>query len=230
MGRPSLAATANAAVSTRLSLRMQQKTSKLFPVNVELFRSTTQAACPRRAAWPGSRGGSVMTTATRYVTRARSVIMKIPGGGFGYCHPRTIGAAEILVGMWGGLPQRPSALSGLLVGSVAVRGGGDALLGRPRHPSVERPELACGTPREPPRTKTYPSAADTRRRCALLCPVLPTGVDGLAGEDQRSSRGRGRPAPSHTTGHAGPHPAVRQAVGLRRCQVWLKVFRPRRFQ
>ena len=38
------------------------------------------------------------------------------------------------------------------------------------------------------------------------------------------------PAPSHTTGHAGPHPAVRQAVGLRRCQVWLKVFRPRRFQ
>jgi len=45
----------------------------------------------------------------------------------------------------------------------------------------------------------------------------------------RSGRG-GRPAPSHTTGHAGPHPAVRQAVGLRRCQVWLNVFRPRRFQ
>ena len=45
-----------------------------------------------------------------------------------------------------------------------------------------------------------------------------------------SSRGRGRPAPSHTTGHAGPHPAVRQAVWLRRCQVWLRVFRPRWFQ
>ena len=45
-----------------------------------------------------------------------------------------------------------------------------------------------------------------------------------------SGRGRGRPAPSHTTGHAGPHPAVRQAVGLRRCQVWLRVSRPRRFQ
>ena len=45
-----------------------------------------------------------------------------------------------------------------------------------------------------------------------------------------SGRGRGCPAPSHTTGHAGPHPAVRQAVGLRRCQVWLRVFRPRRSQ
>ena len=39
-----------------------------------------------------------------------------------------------------------------------------------------------------------------------------------------SNRGRGRPAPSHTTGHAGPHRAVRQAAGLRRCQVWLRVF------
>ncbi len=45
-----------------------------------------------------------------------------------------------------------------------------------------------------------------------------------------SGRGRGRPAPSHTTGHAGPHPAIRQAVGLRLCQVWVKLFRPRRFQ
>ena len=34
----------------------------------------------------------------------------------------------------------------------------------------------------------------------------------------------------HTTGHAGPHPAVRQAVGLRRCQVWVRGSRPRRFQ
>ena len=45
-----------------------------------------------------------------------------------------------------------------------------------------------------------------------------------------SSRGRGRPAPSRTTGHAGPNPAVRQAAGLRRCQVWLRLFRPRWFQ
>jgi hypothetical protein len=47
---------------------------------------------------------------------------------------------------------------------------------------------------------------------------------------EKSSRGRGRPAPSHATGHAGPHPAFRQTAGLRRCQVWLRVFRPRRFQ
>ena len=49
-------------------------------------------------------------------------------------------------------------------------------------------------------------------------------------KDHQSGRGRGRPAPSHTTGHAGPHPAVRQAVWLRRCLVWLRVCRPRRFQ
>ncbi len=55
---------------------------------------------------------------------------------------------------------------------------------------------------------------------------LPQGPQG----PRRSGRGRGRPSPSHTTGHAGPHPAVRQAVGLRRCQVRLRVFRPRRFQ
>ena len=30
-----------------------------------------------------------------------------------------------------------------------------------------------------------------------------------------SGRGGVAPVPSHTTGHAGPHPAVRQAVGLR---------------
>ena len=54
-------------------------------------------------------------------------------------------------------------------------------------------------------------------------PLLPT----YTGE---SGRGRGRSAPSHTTGHAGPHPAVRQAVRLRRCQVWPNVFRPRRSQ
>ena len=41
-----------------------------------------------------------MTTATGHATRTRSVIMKFPGGGFGYRHPRTIGAVEIVVGMW----------------------------------------------------------------------------------------------------------------------------------
>jgi hypothetical protein len=99
MGHPLLAATANAAVTTGLSLRMQQKTSKSFPVIVVVFQGTTQAACPP-AAWPGSREGSVMTTATGHVTHTRSVIMKFPGGGFGYRHPRTLGAAEIVVGMW----------------------------------------------------------------------------------------------------------------------------------
>jgi hypothetical protein len=39
-----------------------------------------------------------MTTATGHATRTRSVIMKIPGGGFGYRHPRTIGVTEIVVG------------------------------------------------------------------------------------------------------------------------------------
>jgi hypothetical protein len=41
-----------------------------------------------------------MTTATGHATRTRSVIMKFPGGGFGYRHPRTIGVTEIVVGMW----------------------------------------------------------------------------------------------------------------------------------
>jgi hypothetical protein len=36
----------------------------------------------------------------RALTHTRSVIMKFPGGGFGYRHPRTLGAAEIVVGMW----------------------------------------------------------------------------------------------------------------------------------
>ena len=35
------------------------------------------------------------------------------------------------------------------------------------------------------------------------------------------------PRPSHTTGHAGPHPAVRQVVGLKRCLVAVMVFRPK---
>lgn len=37
---------------------------------------------------------------------------------------------------------------------------------------------------------------------------------------ETSSRGTGRPSPSHTTGHAGPHPAVRQAVVLSLRQVF----------
>ena len=41
-----------------------------------------------------------MNTATGHVTRTRSVMMKFPGGGFGYRHPRTIGATEIVVGTW----------------------------------------------------------------------------------------------------------------------------------
>jgi hypothetical protein len=41
-----------------------------------------------------------MNTATGHATHTRSVIMKFPGGGFGYRHPRTLGAAEIVVGMW----------------------------------------------------------------------------------------------------------------------------------
>lgn len=41
-----------------------------------------------------------MATATGHMTRTRSFIIKFPGGGFGYRHPRTIGAVEIVVGLW----------------------------------------------------------------------------------------------------------------------------------
>ena len=41
-----------------------------------------------------------MNTAAGHATRTRSVIMKFPGGEFGYRHPRTIGAVEIAVGVW----------------------------------------------------------------------------------------------------------------------------------
>jgi hypothetical protein len=50
-----------------------------------------------------------------------------------------------------------------------------------------------------PEEEDLPTVGDTRRRCASLGPVLPTGADGLAGEDQRSGRGRGRPLPHHRT-------------------------------
>ena len=40
-------------------------------------------------------------------------------------------------------------------------------------------------------------------------------------------RGGALPLPHHRI--CGPHPAVRQAVGLRRCQVWVRGSRPRRF-
>ena len=47
---------------------------------------------------------------------------------------------------------------------------------------------------------------------ASICTVSePSDAEGN-GIQNKSGRGRGRPAPYHTTGHAGPHPAVRQAV------------------
>jgi hypothetical protein len=55
------------------------------------------------------------------------------------------------------------------------------------------------------------SGVGTGRRsgCAARA-AAPAGR--LRPDRDRSGRGRGCPAPSHTTGHAGPHPAVRQAV------------------
>ena len=41
-----------------------------------------------------------MTTAAGHDTRTRSTLMRFPGGGFGYGHPRTIGATQVLVGVW----------------------------------------------------------------------------------------------------------------------------------
>jgi hypothetical protein len=62
------------------SLRMQQKTSKFFPVIVVVLRSTTQTARPLPGSVPGTQGGSVTTTATGHATRTRSLIMKFLGG------------------------------------------------------------------------------------------------------------------------------------------------------
>jgi hypothetical protein len=99
MGRPSLAATANAAVSTRLSLRMQQKTSKLFPVIVVGLPGYDTSRMPPPGSVAGlqrrQRDDDRDTVCHPYTIRDH----ENPGGGFGYCHPRTIGAAEILVGM-----------------------------------------------------------------------------------------------------------------------------------
>jgi|HubBroStandDraft_6_1064221.scaffolds.fasta_scaffold514862_1 hypothetical protein len=116
MGHPSLAATANAAVSTAPSLRMQQKTSKSFPVIVVVFRGTAQAACPRRAAWSGSREGSGMTTATRHATRTRSVIRKFPGGGFGSHHsgPPALRKLSLACGWSSWRRRQPGAQKGLI--------------------------------------------------------------------------------------------------------------------
>lgn len=68
--------------------------------------------------------------------------------------------------------------------------------------------------------RARPAALSLKRSSAqaLRCRIVPF---------LESGRGRGRPVPSHTTGHAGPHPAVRQAVGLKRCLVAVMVFRPR---
>jgi hypothetical protein len=41
-----------------------------------------------------------MTTAAGHDTRTRSTLMRFPGGGFGYRHPRTIGATQVVVGVW----------------------------------------------------------------------------------------------------------------------------------
>jgi hypothetical protein len=111
-----------------------------------------------------------MTTATGYATRTRSLIMKFPGGiRLPPQDHRRCGNCRWYVG---GLPQRPSALSGPLVGSVAVRSGGAALLGRPRHPSLKRLEMACSTPPGSPEEEDLPSAVDARTRCASLCPLF----------------------------------------------------------
>jgi len=41
-----------------------------------------------------------MNTATVHATRTQSILMKFPGGRFGYRYPRSLGAAEIVVGVW----------------------------------------------------------------------------------------------------------------------------------
>jgi hypothetical protein len=41
-----------------------------------------------------------MNTATVHATRTQSMLMKFPGGRFGYRYPRSLGAVEIVVGVW----------------------------------------------------------------------------------------------------------------------------------
>ena len=41
-----------------------------------------------------------MNTATVHATRTQSMLMKFPGGRFGYRYPRSLGTAEIVVGVW----------------------------------------------------------------------------------------------------------------------------------